>query len=139
MKPSYVTNLMSSFYLWLDHELASIGGGFTQTSGKLYPVQDGNYGNSPVYSSPFRQWISDSSVSGAVVPSGVFSDGKFLTRQSGVVFNFNKGQVILPTGIGKPVNVTAQYTKKDFNIYYTDEREENLLFENAYLPIDDTF
>jgi hypothetical protein len=132
MKPSYMTNLMSSFYLWLDHEVASVGAGFTPTSGKLYPVNDPSYSQYNVYSSPFRQWVSDISISGAVVPSGVYCDGNFITRESGAIFNFNKGEVLLPPSLGKPNLVTSEYTKKDFNIYYTDEREENLLFESAY-------
>jgi len=131
MNPSYTTNLMSSFYLWLDHELANIGQGFITTSGQLFPVSDASYANYNVYSSPFRQWISDSSIQNAYVPSGVYCDGQFMTRDSGVLFNFNKGEVLLPAGM-KPKLATTQYSKKDFNIYYTDEREENLLFENAH-------
>jgi len=131
MKPSYMTNLMSSFYLWLDHEMASVGNAFTATSGKLYPVEDNNYNEYNIYSSPFRQWVSDSSISGAVIPSGVYCSGVFMNRNSGIVFNYNKGEVLINKQLGKP-EVTTQYTKKDFNIYYTDEREENLLFENAH-------
>lgn len=133
MKPTYITNLMSSFYLWLDHELASVGQAFTVTSGKLYKSKDSDYSQYAIYSSPFRQWISDSSISGAVVPSGVYCDGQFFPRGSGVILNYNKGQALLdPSIVGNPSNVTTQYAKKDFNIYYTDEREENILFENAY-------
>ena len=132
MNPSYVTNLMSSFYLWIDHELANIGQGFTATSGQLYPAVDNSYAAYNVYSSPFRQWVSDNSIPNAIVPSGIYCDGNFLTRESGVIFNYNKGEVLLPPVLGKPTNVSSQFSKKDFNLYYTDEREENLLFENAY-------
>jgi hypothetical protein len=132
MKPSYITNLMSSFYLWLDHEMLSIGESFTPTSGKLYLVEDKNYAEYNVYSSPFRQWVTDSSISGAHVPSGVYVNGQFTPKGSGVTINYNKGEVLLGKNLGNSLNVTSQYTKKDFNIYYTDEREENILFENAY-------
>jgi len=131
MNPSYTTNLMSSFYLWLDHELAHVGQGFVNTSGQLFPVNDPTCAGYNVYSSPFRQWISDSNIANAVVPSGVYCDGNLLTRDSGVILNFNKGQVLLPSNV-KPNLVTTQYSKKDFNLYYTDEREETLLFENAH-------
>lgn len=133
MKPSYMTNLMSSFYLWLDHELLNIGQGFTVTSGKLYPVQDCDYAEYNVYGSPFRQWVSDSSINNTFVPSGVYVDGVFKTRNDGIKINYEKGQVLINKSIvPKPNNVTTQYTKKDFNIYYTTERDENILFENAY-------
>lgn len=133
MKPSYMSNLMSSFYLWLDHELINIGNGFTVVSGKLYPVQSSDYSNYNVYSSPFRQWVSDGSISNAAVPSGVFCDGVFKNRADGIVINYAQGQVLVDKNITpKPSNITLQYTKKDFNIYYTTERDENILFENAY-------
>lgn len=132
MNPSYTTNLMSSFYLWLDYELASVGRAFQTTSGQLYAAKDANYAEYNVYSSPFRQWVTDSSITGTVVPSGVYCDGVYMTRASGVKFNYNKGEVLLAPNLGKPKVVSAEYTKKDFNLYYTDDREEKLLFENAY-------
>jgi hypothetical protein len=123
---------MSSFYLWLDHELASVGQAFTVTSGKLYKSEDRNYGQHNVYSSPFRQWVSDSSISGAFIPSEIYINGISVDRSSGITINYNKGEVLLDKVLGEPNSVTARYTKKDFNIYYTDEREENLLFESAH-------
>lgn len=123
---------MSSFYLWLDNELLKVGNAFTPTSGKLYPCQDRDYADFNVYSSPFRQWVSDSSIESAIIPSGVYINGQFANRQSGVIINYNKGEVLLNKSLGAPKDVTTNYTKKDFNIYYTDEREENLLFENSY-------
>lgn len=131
MKPSYTTNLMSSFYLWLDHELLANGQAFQNTSGKLYKCEDTSYSQYNVYSSPFRQWVSDVSISGANVPSGVFINGNFAPRGSGVILNYNKGQVLVDKSITNPA-ITCQYAKKDFNIYYTDEKEESLLFEGAY-------
>ena len=124
---------MSSFYLWLDHEIANIGQGFTPTSGKLFPVNDYNFQGYNAYSSPFRQWVSDSSISGASVPSGVFINGQYTpVDNTGVIINYNRGEVLVNSALPKPTSVTASYSKKDFNIYYTDEKEENLLFEGAY-------
>lgn len=132
----YIPSLMSSFYLWLDHEILQRGSAFTVFSGKMYSGIDYNYSNAITFNSPFRQWVSDSSVSGAVIPSGVYANGNFMSRgTSGLSLNFNKAQAIF-TGIPNAanLNITARYSVKDFNIYYTDEREENLLFENrAYL------
>jgi hypothetical protein len=123
---------MSSFYLWLDHEILQRGSAFTIFSGAMYSGQDYNYSNQTTFTSPFRQWVSDSSISGAVIPSGVYVNGTFVARgTSGLALNFNKGEAILTGGIS-PVskNVTARYSVKDFNLYYTDEKMENLLFEN---------
>jgi hypothetical protein len=134
MNPSYASNLMASFYLWLDHELANVGQGYTATSGRLYPVQDYNFNGYNVYSSPFRQWVSDSDPRiGATVPSGVYINGTFRANDgTGVIINYNRGEVLVNPSIGTVNQITTQYSKKDFNLYYTDEREENLLFENNY-------
>jgi hypothetical protein len=132
MKATYITNLMSSFYLWLDHEILTRGEAFINYSGKLYNSPDPNFPTNSVYSAPFRQWVYDSSVPNANIPSGVFVNGNYLNRgTSGLNIDFNKGRVILNSGINSN-NITTSYSLKEYNIYYTDEREEKLLFEKAY-------
>jgi hypothetical protein len=132
MKATYITNLMSSFYLWLDHEILTRGEAFINYSGKLYNSPDPNFPTNSVYSAPFRQWVYDSSVPNANIPSGVFVNGNYLNRgTSGLNMDFNKGRVILNSGINSN-NITTSYSLKEYNIYYTDEREEKLLFEKAY-------
>lgn len=132
MKAAYITNLMSSFYLWLDHEVLSKGEAFINYSGKLYNSPDPNFSINSAYSSPFRQWVYDSSVPNANIPSGVFVNGNYCARgDSGLNIDFNKGRVILNSGVNSN-NITANYSFKEYNIYYTDEREEKLLFEKAY-------
>jgi hypothetical protein len=132
MKATYITNLMSSFYLWIDHEILYKGEAFTNYSGKLYSSPDPNFPTNSIYSSPFRQWVYDSSIPNANIPSGVFINGNYLARGgSGLNIDFNKGRAILNNGISS-TNVTANYSFKEYNIYYTDEREEKLLFEKAY-------
>lgn len=133
MNPTYLTSLMPSFYLWLDHEILQRGNAFTVFSGQMYSGADYNYGSMVTYTSPFRQWVSDSSITNAVIPSGVYVGGSFVARGvSGLSLNFNKAEAIFTGGMvsSNLKNITAQYSVKDFNLYYTDEKEENLLFEN---------
>jgi hypothetical protein len=132
MKASYITNLMSSFYLWLDHEILDRGEAFINYSGKLYNSIDPNFPNNSIYSAPFRQWVYDSSIPNANIPSGVFINGNYTSRGvSGLNIDFNKGRAILNNSVNSN-NITASYSFKEYNIYYTDEREEKLLFEKAY-------
>jgi hypothetical protein len=132
MKASYINNLMSSFYLWLDHEVLALGEAFINYSGKLYNSPDPNFPNNSIFGSPFRQWVYDSSIPNANIPSGVFINNNYLARGvSGLNIDFNKGRAILNNGLN-PNNITANYSFKEYNIYYTDEREEKLLFEKAY-------
>ena len=131
MKATYVNNLMSSFYLWLDHEVLEKGEAFINYSGKLYNSPDPNFPNMQVYGAPFRQWVYDSSVPNANIPSGVFINGNYTTRgTNGLNIDFNKGRAIISGNAAN--NVTASYSFKEYNIYYTDEREEKLLFEKSY-------
>lgn len=132
MKPSYISNLMSSFYLWLDHELLHVGQGFSEVSGSLYPSSDSAYNGYTVYSSPYRQWVSDSSISGAYVPSGVFISGQFVPKSDSLKINYNKGEVLFSGNAANYSNITTRYNRKDFNIYYTDDTEQSILFEKTH-------
>lgn len=131
---------MSSFYLWLDHKILNDGEAFINHSGNLYEEYDPNYdGISSIYSSPFRQWVYDSSVIGANIPSGVtLNNNTFLPRgTSGLSLDFNKGRVIFDSNLVVNKNLSANFAFKEFNLYYTNEKDEQLLFENSY-PITST-
>ena len=131
MKATYVNNLMSSFYLWLDHEVLDRGEAFINYTGKLYNSPDPNFPNSSVYGAPFRQWVYDSSIPNVNIPSGVFINGSYVARgTNGLNLDFNKGRAIISGNASS--NVSVNYSFKEYNIYYTDEREEKLLFEKAY-------
>ncbi|MEY4342271.1 MAG: hypothetical protein RL736_61 [Pseudomonadota bacterium] len=133
MKASYLNNLTSSFFLWLDHEVLSRGEAFINYTGKLYATTDPNFNNNTsIYGSPFKQWVYDSSINGAIIPSGVYSNNTFIPRgQSGLAIHYNYGRVIFNNNVVQNNNLTARYSLKEFNIYYTDEREEKLLFEKS--------
>ena len=47
--------------------------------------------------------------------------------------DFNKGRVLFNNNIISSIpDISAGFAYKDYNIYYTDEKEEQLLFENSY-------
>jgi len=134
MKPTFNNRLISSFYLWLDHEIISVGGGFYNHSGSLQKTSDPNFGEtSSIYASPYRQWVYDSSITNATIPSGVFINNVFTSKlTSGLNIDFNKGRAIFENNIiNHSQNITAAYSCKEYNLYYTDEKEETLLFEKA--------
>jgi hypothetical protein len=132
MKATYANNLMSSFYLWIDHEILARGEAFINYSGKLYKSSDPNFPNNSIYGSPFRQWVYDSSIQNTNIPSGIYVNGSFVSRSTnGLNLDFNKGRAIFNNNLISG-DITAAYSFKEYNIYYTDEREEKLLFEKAY-------
>lgn len=134
MKSSYINNLTSSFYLWLDHEILSRGEAFITYSGKLYATEDPNFNlTSTIYGSPFKQLVYDSSIQNAYIPSGISSGLEFVPRgQHGLNIDYNHGRFIFSGNKIYNDSFSAQYSFKEFNLYYTDEREEKLLFEKSY-------
>src|SRR6478736_1691754 len=138
MIPQYNNNLSASFYLWLDHEICSIGQAYQNFSGLLYPTTDPNFAGYNKFGSPFRQWVCDSSIENANIPSGVYNGNTFIPRgTSGLHIDYgnmlgeNGGRVIssgIPSGT---TGLSASYCIKDFNIYYTNIDEAYLLFDLA--------
>lgn len=130
MKQQYLHKLQSSFALWLDHELLSEGEAFRNTSGRLFPKTDPDFAGETLWASPHRQWVSDSSISGATIPSGVFVNGVFVGRgTSGVSLDYGMGRSF---GDFTGQTVSTTYAFKEFNIYSTHSDEAELIFNNKF-------
>lgn len=130
MKPQYQHNITTSFALWLDHHLLDKGEAYTNKTGKLYYYSDPRISSTyKVFGSPHKQWVFDSSITGATIPSGVYVSGVFKNRNNGVVLDFINGRALV-SGTTTGVNVTGSYSVKDFNIYLSNENEEDLILEN---------
>jgi hypothetical protein len=133
MVPQFKNRLISSYLLWLDHWVLDKGRGFTNHGSYFYPTTQ-TYSNFYTYSAPFGQFVSDTSISGANVPTGVYLDGVAITTgQSGFLgINYAKGQCYFSTPIAGNNRISGSYAVKDFNIYLTDQPEAKLLFETKH-------
>lgn len=130
--PQFIHKFTNSFKLWADHILLDRGQAFTVTGGTLTHYVDGHLpDNMRAWGSPYKEWVTDLSVSGAVVPSGFYIDGSFQIP-SGDYFNmdFLNGRAIT-SGINSSHSITGSYSVKDFNIYLTNQDEESLIVEVA--------
>jgi hypothetical protein len=126
---TYLHNLNDSFRNFLEYELQTKGQAFRNVSGLLYNMGGAEFANKITYSSPFGQWIYNSGISGANVPSGVFSGSTFIPRgQDGLILDFERGRAIFNSGVNG--TFTAAYAAKDFNFYLTSKPDARLLFEN---------
>jgi hypothetical protein len=128
--PQFIHKFTNSFMLWADNTLLQRGGAFTVTGGALTHYSDTQLPDHlRAWGSPFKEWVTDSSVSGAVVPSGFYINGSFQTP-SGDYFNmdFQNGRV-LTSGLSSSQSITGSYSVKDFNIYLTNQDEEALIVE----------
>ena len=133
MKPQYQHELMTSFMLWFDHELIQKGEAFSNKTGKLYHDNDSRLPSSyKAYASPYKQWVADSSITASVnpvIPTSFMGSG----RADNIIFDFENGRIIETGGnFGTSETITGTFAVKDFNVYLTNETEEDLILENKF-------
>lgn len=96
--------------------------------------------NKSVYGSPYAQWVYDSSVSGANVPTGIYSgSGSGVIGRSGaqsLKLDYKNGRAIMASG-NTGMSLTANVAVKEINFYTTSDSEERLIFENTYQVLPD--
>ena len=111
---------MSSFLLFLDHEILKKGSGFKNTSSLLYPTIN-KYAGMTTYSTPFKQLVNDTSIPGANVMTGVYLNNTFVpVGQSGLMaINHYKGTVEFSSPLPASTVVSGNYAVKDINIEFT--------------------
>lgn len=138
MKPGYLNELSASFYYFLDHWILREGEAFFNHSGSLEYSFDPNFKNYKVYGSRYRQWVSDTDISGANIPSGIFSGSSFIPKAANDVrIDYNMGRVILKNSYPANSNIfSSAFSAKEFNIYPTTKDEIDLLFEGAEIKGD---
>ena len=136
MKPQFQHELTTSFMLWADNYISDRGEAFQNYNSPLYPMgTDDQLGDAFVaYSSPHKQWVFDESIDGTQVPSGIYNNGEFIERgEHGLILDFDDGRVLLESSFGaNNLNLSAQYSVKDFNWYITNQTEEQLIVESKF-------
>lgn len=126
--PQFIHNISASFSLWMDHTLLKRGLAYTNMTGVFCNYADERL-PSPytAFGSSHKQWVTDSSITGATIPSGVYVNNNFSGRPN-LILDFENGRVIT-SGIATGAAITGSYSVKDFNIYSTNEDEESLITE----------
>ena len=134
MKEQFQHKLTTSFFLWFDNFLLTKGEAFSNKTGQLYYYEDPRLDSRYLaYGSPYKQWVTDSSIAGAVIPTGVSVVGSSTSgRNDGVVFDFENGRALF-SGDNTSMTVTGEFAVKDFNIYLTNDTEDDLIVENKYV------
>lgn len=133
MQANYETLLMSSFMLWFDNRILTQGQAFTNHESKFYKIPD-NYNGYYTYSAPFSQLVSDFSINGAQVPTGLYLNNKFINvGESGLVsIDYDKGQAYFSTGLPNNIQVSGRYAIKDVNIVMPAIPDLNFVFDNKF-------
>jgi len=150
MKTQFENRVMSSLLLFVDHVLLKHGDAYTN-HGSYFEEVTQNYTNFYSYGAPFKQFVSDSSISGSPgysAPS--IMSGAHINSGGGWKFfpvgtsgmhsvNYRQGEVNLTTQITGANRISGSYAVKDFNTYLTTLSEEEILFETKYKVRPTTF
>ncbi len=133
MKPQYQHELMTSFLLWFDHELLQKGEAYSNKTGQLFHFSDSRLPTGyNVYASSYKQWVNDSSIFGSTnpeIPTSFNGSG----RNDNIIFDFENGRIIETGGnFSSGESLTGTFAVKDFNVYLTNETEEDLIIENKF-------
>ncbi len=143
MKLQYEHKVISSFLLFLEHELGKRGQAYTNHTSDFYPISGGHQ-NYYTYAAPFKQFVFDDSIKysnngntrAPQIPSGVYVNNEYLIPGNGdlVSIDYTKGQLYFSSDYPSQNNTLprASYAVKDFNIYLTNEPEHKLLFETQF-------
>ena len=134
MKPQYQHKVLTSFVLWFDNFLLQQGEAYSNKTGQLYYMEDDRLPSSYVrYSSPYKQWVTDSSITGSTnptIPTSIMGSG----RSDNFIFDFENGGIIHTgsSSIGSNQTITGTFAVKDFNVYVTNDTEEDLILEKKF-------
>lgn len=161
MKPQFQHTLTTSFYLWFDNYLQKYGDAYKNKTGIFYNMADDRLDSTyNVYSSPYKQFIFDSGLHTGAYVNGQGSEGaivmdrisgerengeafEVLRGTSGLKIDYENGRVFFtgadtvsqPEGSklpGNSLSLSGQFAVKDFNLYLTNETEEDLIIENKF-------
>lgn len=130
--PQHDNLLISSIYLWLDNYILTKGQGYTNTNVSFYRISE-TFNGIQSYASPFNQFISDSSITGAYIGTGVYINNVLCgTGENGLYhIDYNNGR-IYTTGLNNNATISGQFGVKYFNLKLTNEPDEKILTDTSY-------
>jgi len=141
MIEQYHHKVTNTVLLWFDNYLLSKGKAYTNiTGGNFFNYEDDRMGSSrQIYGSPYKQWVSDSSIDGAIIPDGFTANGTptgiydtGLNTRVGGDIDFENGRILMET-TNPNYEIKCDFSVKDFNIYFTNESEDDLIAERKHV------
>lgn len=133
MKELFQHRVTNSMLLWFDHYLLDKGDAYINRGGTFFYQEDPHLpSNLKAFNSQYKQWVNDSSIAGANIPTGIFINGSFSGRANGVIMDFENGRVLLDSSVSNTATITGSFPVKDINVYFTNETEEDLIIEQKF-------
>lgn len=148
MKTQFDHEFQSSFFLFLDNYIIYPGGGSGISGGldfQYYADTSDVYDGLSAFYCPQKQLVSDVPDSGdqkVYIENGLQPDHWYGQTDDGdelLVIDHYEGRVILNetfygnTASHPTMTVSGDFSQKDFNVYITNESEEQLLLENEFI------
>ena len=134
MKAQFDNQVLSSFLLWFDHTLLDVGEAYQNTTGQFYNVSQ-EFAGYQTYASSYSQIVSDASITGATIPTGLYVGSNLVNVGQGAgtglyAIDYNNGRSYWSGEQGD--NVTGSFAIKDFNTFLTNRTEDEILFQSQY-------
>jgi hypothetical protein len=120
--------ILSSFKEYASNKILNDLQAYKNKTVTLYENTDNRVKNKVVYSSPFAQWVYNSSVSGAQIPT-VTSDA--VGRPGGAIFDFVNGRVFRTTG-QTGLSLTTNVSVNEINFYISSKSDERFISETKF-------
>lgn len=130
MLPQWSNTVLSSFLLWFDKEILTRGQAYKNIETKLYPSTN-TFNGLYQYNFPFSQLVSDTSIVGATVPTGLYLNNTFVpigvSGLSGI--DYTRGRAYFSSQVPNGVTISGKYAVKDVNITVNNFPDIKILFE----------
>lgn len=130
------TRIISSFLLYIDHQIQYMGSGYQNQTVRFYP-EVSPINNNYVFTSPVKPLCNDTSIVGADILSGVYIGNSYINiGQSGLkAINHYNGAIYFtgtnPETYNLPISGRASI--KEISVKLTDKTDWKLLFETKYV------
>jgi hypothetical protein len=140
VKSQFSHELFLSFMLWFEKRLASTqGSAYITNQSNVFSYTDG-FNDIPTshraYQGRFRGLVQEYDVT--VPNSGIFINGGFVTgSNTGIYIDYLNGRVIVPAASGASLNITANNTIKEIQVYDYPDDEEQLILSSDFVDFTD--
>jgi hypothetical protein len=137
MITQFENKLVSSFFLYIDHQVLKKGQAYTVQEVNFNKAQDEFQVNGTTYyvfNSPYEQLVSDASIpTGGFTGISINSGATINLNQSGFFgINYDEAQLYFTGTNFSGAHIKATGCIKDFNVYLNNQTEEELLFETKF-------
>lgn len=133
MIPQLDNRIVSSFMLFIDHEIQRQGLAYSNKGGLFY--QDENeFQGIYTYTCSYKQLANDTSISGANIMSGVYLNNSYVSvGQSGLLsINHYDGSVNFDHAIPSGTRISGDFAVKDFSIYLSDQADYQVVMNSKF-------